>query len=52
MDSVAYLRYQSGRLEDIYVTNDYAAGDLLYINNKNGTFSDQACRFKQPTGNG
>lgn len=27
---------------DIYVTNDYVSDDLLYINNKNGTFTDQS----------
>jgi hypothetical protein len=28
--------------KDIYVTNDYLTNDLLYINNKNGTFTNQA----------
>lgn len=28
-------------LQDIYVTNDYNEPDYLYINNGNGTFSDQ-----------
>ena len=28
--------------KDIYVTNDFYSNDLLYINNKNGTFSDEA----------
>jgi len=27
--------------KDIYVTNDYLMNDLLWINNKNGTFSDR-----------
>ncbi len=26
---------------DIYISNDYSAPDFLYINNKNGTFTDQ-----------
>lgn len=26
---------------DIYVTNDYLSNDLLYINNRNGTFTDR-----------
>src|ERR1700730_11601752 len=26
--------------QDVYVTNDYAENDHLYINNRNGTFSD------------
>ena len=29
---------------DIYVSNDYAVPDRLYINNKNGTFTDQLQR--------
>jgi len=28
--------------KDIYVTNDFFSSDLLYINNKNGTFSEKA----------
>jgi hypothetical protein len=28
--------------QDLYVTNDYNEPDYLYLNNKNGTFSDQA----------
>ena len=31
--------------QDIYVTNDYAADDLLYINNQDGTFTDQAQKY-------
>jgi hypothetical protein len=27
---------------DLFVSNDYLSNDLLYINNKNGTFTDQA----------
>jgi enediyne biosynthesis protein E4 len=27
---------------DVYISNDYAEQDYLYINNKDGTFSDQA----------
>lgn len=27
--------------KDIYVTNDYLSNDLLWINNKNGTFTEQ-----------
>lgn len=27
--------------QDIYISNDYIAPDYLYINNKNGTFSDK-----------
>ncbi|MCF0073255.1 VCBS repeat-containing protein [Dyadobacter sp. CY261] len=28
--------------KDVYITNDYLTNDLLYINNGNGTFTDQA----------
>ncbi len=35
--------------KDIYVTNDYLTNDLLYINNKNGTFTDQADAYFQHT---
>ncbi|AQG81741.1 VCBS repeat-containing protein [Spirosoma montaniterrae] len=28
--------------KDIYVTNDFASNDLLYINNRNGTFTNRA----------
>lgn len=37
--------------KDIYVTNDYAADDLLYINNGNGTFTDQANQYFKHTSN-
>lgn len=37
--------------KDIYVTNDYAADDFLYINNKNGTFTDQAKKYFKHTSN-
>jgi enediyne biosynthesis protein E4 len=37
--------------KDIYVTNDYASDDILYINNKNGTFSDQAKLYFKHTSN-
>lgn len=30
---------------DIYVSNDYLSNDLLYINNRNGTFSNQIARY-------
>jgi enediyne biosynthesis protein E4 len=35
--------------KDIYVTNDYLTNDLLYINNKNGTFTDQAGSYFKHT---
>lgn len=31
--------------QDIYVSNDYIANDLLYINNKDGTFSNVIDRY-------
>lgn len=37
--------------KDIYVTNDYAADDLLYINNQDGTFTDQAKKYFKHTSN-
>ncbi len=30
---------------DIYVTNDYQSNDLLWINNKDGTFTNEAASF-------
>ena len=35
--------------KDIYVTNDFLSDDLLYINNKNGTFTDQAKEYFKHT---
>ena len=37
--------------KDIYVTNDYAADDILYVNNQNGTFTDQAGSYFKHTSN-
>ena len=34
---------------DIYVTNDYISNDLLYINNRNGTFTDRAGEYLKHT---
>ncbi|MCW3119816.1 MAG: RNA-binding protein [Chitinophagaceae bacterium] len=31
--------------KDIYVTNDFYGSDLLYINNKNGTFTEKAREY-------
>jgi enediyne biosynthesis protein E4 len=31
--------------QDIYVSNDYITNDLLYINNKNGTFTEMIDRY-------
>ncbi len=35
--------------KDIYVTNDYLTNDLLYINNHDGTFTDQADKYFKHT---
>lgn len=35
--------------KDILVTNDYIAEDLLYINNKNGTFTNKAANYFKHT---
>ncbi len=37
--------------KDILVTNDYLTDDLLYINNHNGTFSEQAGQYFKHTSN-
>ena len=39
--------------KDIYVTNDFIANDILYVNNRNGTFTDKAAAyFKHTSANG
>ncbi|KIC94001.1 FG-GAP-like repeat-containing protein [Flavihumibacter solisilvae] len=39
--------------KDIFVTNDFIATDLLYINNQNGTFTEKATTyFKHTSANG
>jgi len=35
--------------QDIYVTNDYISNDLLYINEKNGTFTESARQYFKHT---
>jgi hypothetical protein len=35
--------------KDIYVTNDFFSNDLLYINNKNGTFTNKAKEYFRHT---
>lgn len=34
---------------DIYIANDFIASDLMYINNKDGTFSDKLSTYVQHT---
>ncbi len=38
---LAIADYNNDGYPDIYVSNDYMSNDLLYINNKNGTFTNQ-----------
>ena len=33
--------------EDIYIANDFAFDDLIYINNRNGTFTEKAKKYLQ-----
>ncbi|BFG70583.1 VCBS repeat-containing protein [Sediminibacterium sp. KACHI17] len=35
--------------KDIYISNDYLSNNILYINNKNGTFSDQCATYLKHT---
>ncbi len=35
--------------DDIYITNDYLTNDLLYINQKDGTFKDEADKYFKHT---
>jgi enediyne biosynthesis protein E4 len=37
--------------KDIYVSNDYLSDDLLWINNRNGTFTDKASNYFKHTSN-
>ena len=39
---IAIADINSDGYPDIYIGNDYITNDLIYINNKNGTFSNQA----------
>lgn len=34
---------------DIYISNDFLTSDILYINNKNGTFTDRASEYLKHT---
>ncbi len=35
--------------KDIYITNDYLSNNILYINNKNGTFTDRITSYLKHT---
>jgi hypothetical protein len=39
---VAIVDINNDNWPDVYVSNDYLSNDLLYINNRNGTFTDKA----------
>jgi hypothetical protein len=43
--SVTMSDFNGDGYPDLYVGNDYIEPDLLYINNKNGTFTNQTDRF-------
>jgi hypothetical protein len=34
---------------DVYVSNDYLSNNILYVNNRNGTFTDQCARYFRHT---
>ena len=49
--SVTISDFNNDGYSDIFVGNDYIEPDLLYINNKNGTFSVQTDRYFRHTSN-
>lgn len=49
--SVTVSDFNNDRYPDIFVGNDYIEPDLLYINNKNGTFTAQTDRYFRHTSN-
>ena len=49
--STAIHDFNDDGYPDIYVANDYIEPDFLYINNKNGTFSDHLYEYFQHTTN-
>ena len=51
--SVCIADFNKDGWKDIFVTNDFNSNDLLYINNRNGTFTDKAASyFKHTSANG
>lgn len=42
---ISILDINSDGWKDIYVSNDYLSGNLLYINNKNGTFTNRNTEY-------
>ncbi len=49
-NSVAVTDINNDGWPDIYVGNDFISNDLLYINNKNGTFTNRAGEYFKHTG--
>ena len=49
-NSVAVTDINNDGWPDIYVGNDFISNDLLYINNKNGTFTNRAADYFKHTG--
>lgn len=47
--SVAVLDANSDGWDDLYITNDFDSPDLLYINNRNGGFTEQARTYLKHT---
>ncbi|MCF8716240.1 VCBS repeat-containing protein [Joostella atrarenae] len=49
---IAVLDINKDGYQDLYIANDYVADDILYVNNKNGTFTNHAKNyFKQTSRN-
>ncbi|WP_299289180.1 VCBS repeat-containing protein [uncultured Mucilaginibacter sp.] len=49
-NSVSITDVNNDGWPDIYVGNDFISNDLLYINNKNGTFTNRAGEYFKHTG--
>ncbi len=49
-NSVSITDINNDGWSDIYVGNDFISNDLLYINNKNGTFTNRAGEYFKHTG--
>jgi hypothetical protein len=49
-NSVSVTDINNDGWPDIYVGNDFISNDLLYINNKNGTFTNRAGEYFKHTG--
>jgi len=49
-NAVSIIDINNDGWPDIYVGNDFISNDLLYINNKNGTFTNRANEYFKHTG--